>query len=72
MMLAGAPLLPFGERLPARSQISDTCSQYESNSPPQSPQLVEILFGAYRRQILALLLLRPNESFYARRLWAIP
>jgi predicted nucleotidyltransferase len=29
-------------------------------------QLVEILFGAYRRQILALMLLRPEESFYVR------
>lgn len=32
------------------------------------PQLVEILFGAYRRQILALLLLRPDESFYVREI----
>jgi predicted nucleotidyltransferase len=39
------------------------------------PQLVEILFGAYRRQILALLLLRPDESFYVReigRLTGVP
>ena len=42
---------------------------------PQTPQLVEILFGAYRRQILALLLLRPEESFYVReigRLTGVP
>lgn len=42
---------------------------------PQAPQLVEILFGAYRRQILALLLLRPDESFYVReigRLTGVP
>ena len=32
------------------------------------PQLVEILFGAYRRQILALLLLRPEETFYVREI----
>jgi len=31
-----------------------------------STQLVEVLFGAYRRQILALMLLRPEESFYVR------
>ncbi len=31
-------------------------------------QLVEILFGAYRRQILGLLLLRPDESFYVREI----
>ena len=40
-----------------------------------APQLVEILFGAYRRQILALLLLRPDESFYVReigRLTGVP
>ncbi len=42
---------------------------------PQAPQLVEVLFGAYRRQILALLLLRPDESFYVReigRLTGVP
>jgi predicted nucleotidyltransferase len=32
------------------------------------PQLVEILFGSYRRQVLALLLLRPDESFYVREI----
>jgi len=39
------------------------------------PQLVDVLFGAYRRQILALLLLRPDESFYVReigRLTGVP
>ena len=39
------------------------------------PQLVEVLFGAYRRRILALLLLRADESFYVReiaRLTSIP
>jgi predicted nucleotidyltransferase len=43
--------------------------------PATSPPLVEILFGAYRRQILALLLLRPDESFYVReiaRLTGVP
>ena len=42
---------------------------------PQAPQLVEVLFGAYRRQILALLLLRVDESFYVReieRLTGVP
>lgn len=42
---------------------------------PDQPQLVEILFGAYRRQVLSLLLLRPDESFYVReigRLTGIP
>lgn len=29
---------------------------------------VELLFGAYRREILGLLLLRPDESFYVREL----
>jgi predicted nucleotidyltransferase len=32
------------------------------------PQLVEILFGAYRRKILGLLLLRPDETFYVREI----
>lgn len=35
-------------------------------APP--PQLIEILFGAYRRQILGLLLLRPDETFYVREI----
>ena len=42
---------------------------------PQSPQLVETLFGAYRRRIFALLLLRPDETFYVReiaRLTGVP
>jgi predicted nucleotidyltransferase len=29
---------------------------------------VEVLFGAYRRQILGVLLLRPDESFYVREI----
>lgn len=33
-----------------------------------SPQLIEILFGTYRRQILGLLLLRPDETFYVREI----
>src|SRR5690349_14149928 len=39
------------------------------------PQLVELLFGAYRRRILSLLLLRPEENFYVReigRLTGVP
>jgi predicted nucleotidyltransferase len=38
-----------------------------SRSAPH-PQLVEILFGFYRRQILGLLLLRPDETFYVREI----
>jgi predicted nucleotidyltransferase len=34
----------------------------------RNPQLVELLFGAYRRQVLSLLLLRPDESFYVREI----
>ena len=46
-----------------------------STKLPAQPQLVEILFGAYRRQILGLLLLRPDETFYVReiaRLTGVP
>jgi predicted nucleotidyltransferase len=46
-----------------------------SKKPIHRPQLVEVLFGAYRRQILGLLLLRPDETFYVReiaRLTAVP
>lgn len=32
------------------------------------PRLVEVLFGAYRRNILSLLLLRPVETFYVREI----
>jgi predicted nucleotidyltransferase len=41
----------------------------------RSVQPVELLFGAYRRQVLSLLLLRPDESFYVReigRLTGVP
>jgi predicted nucleotidyltransferase len=44
-----------------------------ATAPP--PALVEVLFGAYRRQILAQLLLRPDESRYVReiaRLTGVP
>lgn len=47
----------------------------KASSIPPAPQLVEVLFGAYRRQILALLLLHPDESFYVReiaRLTGVP
>lgn len=37
-------------------------------STKKPPQLVDVLFGAYRRQILGLLLLRPDESFYVREI----
>ena len=50
-------------------------SASSSVTPPSSPPLVEVLFGAYRRQILALLLLRPEESLYVReiaRLTGVP
>ena len=33
---------------------------------PRQP--VELLFGAYRRRVLALLLLHPDESFYVRQI----
>ncbi len=39
------------------------------------PRLVELLFGAYRRRILSLLLLHPERSFYVReigRLTGVP
>lgn len=36
--------------------------------PRRAPQLVEILFGAYRRRILSLLLLHPEEDFYVREI----
>ncbi len=32
------------------------------------PRLVELLFGTYRRRILSLLLLHPEQSFYVREI----
>lgn len=32
------------------------------------PRLIELLFGAYRRRILGLLLLHPEQSFYVREI----
>jgi predicted nucleotidyltransferase len=32
------------------------------------PQPVDVLFGAYRRRILSLLLLRPDDTFYVREI----
>ncbi len=46
-----------------------------ANKPTRAPQLVEILFGAYRRRILSLLLLHPEEDFFVReigRLTGVP
>jgi predicted nucleotidyltransferase len=39
-----------------------------SNSAHPHPRLVEVLFGAYRRQVLGLLLLRPAETFHVREI----
>lgn len=39
-----------------------------AKKPRGSPQLVELLFGDYRRRILALLLLHPEQSFYLREI----
>jgi predicted nucleotidyltransferase len=36
-----------------------------------SVQPIELLFGSYRRQVLSLLLLRPEESFYVREIGRI-
>ena len=36
--------------------------------PNQPPRLVELLFGTYRRRILGLLLLHPEQSFHVREL----
>jgi len=41
----------------------------------RDPRLVEVLFGTYRRRILSLLLLHPEEDFYVReigRLTGVP
>lgn len=39
-----------------------------SSKAKSQPQLVELLFGAYRRRILSLLLLHPDQSFYVREI----
>ena len=43
--------------------------------PHEKPRLIELLFGAYRRRILGLLLLHAEQSFYVReimRLTGVP
>ena len=37
-------------------------------STSRPPRLIELLFGAYRRRILGLLLLHPEQSFYVREI----
>jgi predicted nucleotidyltransferase len=75
-------------RLPRRrysSALADThgntlasvlnCGTNDLNMRTTQFQPVELLFGAYRRQALSLLLLRPDESFYVReigRLTGVP
>jgi predicted nucleotidyltransferase len=39
-----------------------------SQGSARPPQLVEVLFGAYRRGVLGLLLMHPDESFYVREI----
>lgn len=36
--------------------------------PRHAPRLIDLLFGAYRRRILGLLLLHPEQSFYVREI----
>jgi predicted nucleotidyltransferase len=46
-----------------------------SDKQPTRPRLIELLFGTYRRRVLGLLLLHPDESFYMReimRLTGVP
>ncbi len=46
-----------------------------ARAPRGKRQLVELLFGTYRRRILSLLLLHPEQSFYVReigRLTGVP
>jgi predicted nucleotidyltransferase len=38
------------------------------SAPRDKPRLIELLFGAYRRRILGLLLLHPEQSFYVREI----
>jgi predicted nucleotidyltransferase len=37
-------------------------------TPRGQPRLIELLFGTYRRRILGLLLLHPEQSFYLREI----
>jgi predicted nucleotidyltransferase len=44
-------------------------------APHDKPRLIELLFGTYRRRVLGLLLLHPDQSFYVReimRLTGVP
>lgn len=51
------------------------CGTIVLNMRTENVQPVELLFGLYRRRVLSLLLLRPDESFYVReigRLTGVP
>jgi predicted nucleotidyltransferase/DNA-binding HxlR family transcriptional regulator len=39
-----------------------------ATQPTSPPRLIELLFGAYRRRILGLLLLHPEQSFHVREI----
>lgn len=39
--------------------------------PSEQPRLIELLFGTYRRRILGLLLLHPEQSFYVREIMRV-
>jgi len=53
--------------LPRRSQYSYNRSIFE-NKCNMSKQFMDLLFGGYRRQVLGLLLLRPDDSLYVRQI----
>ena len=53
--------------LPIRSQYSYNRSIFE-NGWNMSKQFMDLLFGGYRRQVLGLLLLRPDDSLYVRQI----
>jgi len=50
-----------------RSQYCDNRSVFE-NGWNMSKQFMDLLFGGYRRQVLGLLLLRPDDSLYVRQI----
>ena len=53
--------------LPLRSQYSYNRSVFE-NGWKMNKQFMDLLFGGYRRQVLGLLLLRPDDSLYVRQI----
>jgi len=61
------PLNSSRDLFPVRSQYCYNRSRFE-NGRAMAKQFMDLLFSSYRRQVLGLLLLRPDDSLYVRQI----